>query len=592
MKRNLIPIAVATAILCIAAGFTPWKNLQLINVFNWSPKEIWISPTRSDGLGLGTEGDPFDGHTQPLFDALLADNTKCPAGTHIHLLPGTFHISPHNEVANTNVKTGWWIEGSGMYITAVQIVGSLAGLRHVWAFSSPSASATDGVTVSDLTIDGNWGTIGSTADNGAGGEKNVQVSGVTIYGSNNLLDKVRTINTFGSFANLEEQFAMSLAASSTGPDATNDVIRNCKAELPSGNYGAPFMCSGSGSYKMRNSKITGCFGIGVNNGLNPGFTTGGFNVADVTDVEQSGNTWIDCAETYHDTGTLDGLTITGDVMIRGYQGVNLNANTTPQKNINIKNCSFQLQNRQSGAIGHVLAGTATANNVVISNNTFTVTSGGSGGGTIYPIFSGTNLTNSTISNNIIDSGYTSNVTSGASLFNNRDPNGSASAGLADNVFQKNGGPDSVYVTTSNHSTISTSLVDVTELVTGTLSANTVYRFEADMLCGTSADTNGTQYGVNVSVAPTFITAEYSGPGSVSGGQQNYFVVGTNMNNTANGTNYLQTASETGFVRITGIFKTAGTGSPVFSIRQQKTGLGTATVFSGSQLYIRAANKFP
>src|SRR5206468_663403 len=94
-----------------------------------------------------------------------------------------------------------------------------------------------------LTIDGNWPEIGSTAPDGIGGEKQTGVSAVALSGSNNLLERVRCINTYGSWTNAKEHFALFLIGPRNG-DGTNNVISNCRAELPRGSYGNPFALAG------------------------------------------------------------------------------------------------------------------------------------------------------------------------------------------------------------------------------------------------------------------------------------------------------------------------------------------------------------
>lgn len=140
------------------------------------------------------------------------------------------------------------------------------------------------------------------------------------------------------------------------------------------------------------------------------------------------------------------------------------------------------------------------------------------------------------------------------------------------------------VTSSDATTTGQSLADVTGLVSGTLAISTNYTFDAILYVTTTAVTTGTQYGTNITVAPTRTAANYEGPTTVAANAQTMLVSGTNANNIASGT-YLTTASEEGVVRISGFFTTAGSGSPVFSIRHLKVTSGTSTVKVGSTLSI-------
>jgi hypothetical protein len=515
--KKLLPIAAALALLCIGAGETPLANKKLINLYNYAPTEIWISPTRSDGLGQGTEVDPYDGHNQAAFDALLANNTKCPTYTHIHLLPGTFQVSPHNEVSPTNLKSGWWIHGSGAGKTTVQIVGSLSGLVHNAAFTSASNGVTDNVTISDLTIDCNWPNIGASADtagtasrspapnpvsdgvtngtatvtsatlaltaadlhqvivsSGTGAtdipvntfigiinsstslglsssptsnipinatgshsgvtltikEKNTKVGAIAIYGTNNTVERYRVTNGYGSNANSQEQFDVLLGAS-TVTDSINNNIRFGVIDTPWGNYGAPMATFGN-SPKTISFNVNDNWVYGVNNGLLTGFTTGGVNMATVKNGKLFNNHWYDCKAAHIDTSTVDGLTVFNDTVVRGVGGVTLESSSS-QGNVDIRACHFAVQNRSGSTNANVDCFTSTCNNVVISGNTFTVDSGGLGGGTIVPIFAGANLSNSTISLNTIDAGNTSNVSIGATIFGNKTPAGATAAGLTTNT---------------------------------------------------------------------------------------------------------------------------------------------------------------
>jgi hypothetical protein len=62
-------------------------------------------------------------------------------------------------------------------------------------------------------------------------------------------------------------------------------------------------------------------------------------------------------------------------------------------------------------------------------------------------------------------------------------------------------------------------------------------------------------------------------------------IGTNSNNVIETTAFLTTASEEGFIHITG-YVLSGTGSPTISIRGLKVTSGTLTVKIGSKLMYR------
>ncbi len=317
-----------------------------------------------------------------------------------------------------------------MYATTLQVVGNVAGVRQSTCVSSDSNISTDFATIRDLTIDGNWAQLSTTADAGVGGEKNIKVNAISIWGSNNLVQRVRSINTYGSWANQREQFVISLG-SPRSADGTNDVIQDCRVELPYGNYGAPFALAGwlnSAPYHLiTNSKVVSCTAVGVNDGLAHGFTSGGVNLANVKDCQIDGNTFVDCyGAAYTDTGSVEGIQITNNTVIRGWLGVGMCSHVFAKNNIQITGNNISVQNRNNGANDGILVDYSATSNLTVSNNTITFDTSGLGstqflGITVY--FQNT----ATISNNTIGetpSGV-ANIASGSGLtmFNNRTPDG-------------------------------------------------------------------------------------------------------------------------------------------------------------------------
>lgn len=149
-----------------------------------------------------------------------------------------------------------------------------------------------------------------------------------------------------------------------------------------------------------------------------------------------------------------------------------------------------------------------------------------------------------------------------------------------------GGWNQFKVSGSDVTTTGQALVDITGLVTGTLSISSSYEFEAVLYCTTSAVGTGTEYGVNVTQAPTNISVLYTGPTTVAANVQVCQTIGTNANNIIATPAFLTTASEDGCIFIKGFFTTGAGASPVFSIRHLKVTSGTSTVKIGSVLRIR------
>jgi hypothetical protein len=393
-------------------------------------RDIWIA-LRADGLpGSGTQSDPYDGSSADKFDAILSGFSGTP-NLGVHLMgAGPFLTSVARRWL---VQPGWVISGDGMYSTTLKLTGNVAGMSGVTAIVSDSNVATDNVMIRDLTIDCNWAELSQTADTGINGEKKITVTAVGIYGSNNLLERVRSINSYGSQANRLEHFALFLGGSRFS-DSTNGVITDCRAELPQGTYGNPFCLSGWNQsapfYRLINSKVVGCTAVGVRNGFSTGFTSGGVNFASIKNCQIDSNSFTDCfGAAYTDSGTVEGLDVTNNTVIRGWQGVGIQSAFLPKQDINIVGNYFQIQNRNPiGANCGIVNGFGTTSNLTIHNNTIVFDQTGSG----YAQYWGIMLQfmdNATVYNNTVGtiSGYgvLGNGASGPGviMFNNRTPAG-------------------------------------------------------------------------------------------------------------------------------------------------------------------------
>jgi hypothetical protein len=414
----------------IVRGVNNATGIGLMETYDLDPvsaREVWVA-VRTDGqAGSGTESDPYDGSTMDKFDAMMGDNSKTPPYTIIHLGPGTFRTAITKTWA---VKSGWVLEGAGMDNTTVQMGGNASGIHGgVSCLTSDPNSTTDDVVIRDLTCDANWAEISATADTGAGGEKNIKVGAVTISGSNTLIERVRSINSYGSLANLQEEFAITLTASRNG-NGTGNVIQFCRAELPQGNYSSPFGLFGWPPYLIANSSVVSSTAVGVNNGLNTGFNSGGVNLADVKDCQIDGNTFVDCQGAAHlDTGSCDGLRVTNNTVIRGAAGVGLNSSTLPKQNIQISGNHFSIQNRvpYGGSYGITISNGATTN-LTIDDNTITFDDTGGGFLQFWGV-AASPLSTATISNNIVGPSINTVLGTDVTLLNNRHPDGTHVPGL-------------------------------------------------------------------------------------------------------------------------------------------------------------------
>jgi hypothetical protein len=301
--------------------------------------------------------------------------------------------------------------------------------------ASNSNGPTDNVIIRNLTLDANWAELSQTAVDGIGGEKNIKTGAIAIWGSNNLIDHVRSMNTYGTWANKQEQFVIMLAGPRTG-DGTNNVIQYCRVELPRGSYGSPYALFGTQPYVITNSKVFSCSAVGYRDGQNDGFTTGGVNLADVRDCEIDNNTFTDCqGAAYQDTGTTDGIKVTNNTVIRGSMGVSfVRTSAGTKRNIEVSGNNMLIQNRFIDGAGYgVFIANAPSTNVVIKNNTITFDTNGGGLMSFWGIRAA-DLIGATISENVIGlapNTYFNNGAygSGITLLNNQMTDGSPALGL-------------------------------------------------------------------------------------------------------------------------------------------------------------------
>jgi hypothetical protein len=145
-----------------------------------------------------------------------------------------------------------------------------------------------------------------------------------------------------------------------------------------------------------------------------------------------------------------------------------------------------------------------------------------------------------------------------------------------------GGWTALKVAGSDFTTSSTSLVDVTGLVSSTLSTATLYEFEAVLYCN-STSTAGMAVGVQQSGGGTGQIGTWAG--SATSGAATGIVIASNALNTAGAPCVLVNGD--GTITITGHIKTGSTGSPTISLKVLKTTSGTAKVYIGSVFRYKA-----
>jgi hypothetical protein len=201
-------------------------------------------------------------------------------------------------------------------------------------------------------------------------------------------------------------------------------------------------------------------------------------------------------------------------------------------------------------------------------------------------FTGTQTFSSTISGSI--NGNAATVTTNANLTGDVTSSGNATtiATPSETTVNNNtGGWNTYKVSGSDVTTTGQTLVDVTGLVSGTLSASATYEVDGMLIVTTSTGAAGTEYGINCTGTGADQSVNWIGPSTETAGVQVLNEIGTGNNNVAGTPAFLTTASMAGSIWFHG-YVTTGTGSPTIAIRHLKATSGTSTVKIGSTLRIR------
>lgn len=395
--------------------------------------EVWFQIRADSKPGTGTQSDPFDGSSPAHFDGGMR---TIPPDSLIHW-KGKMRTLVGQQ--GWQLQSGWVIEGDGMDSTAIQFAGPAPSVPYITSLVNCYAPVT-GVTLRDFTCDGNWAEIGPSSPNGSGGEKNCKTGAVAIYGLNNLVESVRGINTYGSAANGQEQFCFAIM--SNQGVTINNILRGCRAELPAGNYGNPFalIANNSEGRLVTKSQIIGCVAVGVNNGGDSPWNSGGANLAGVQNCVVSGCTFIDCMYgCYKDTGIIDGLVYEDNVLTRNNAVFfinNFNLART-DRNIVIRNNWCGIQNRNPGGCNGIgIFGVGVQDGLDVEDNQIVrepVL------GTGYNFFRGIEwqaltgrVINGKLLRNIVN-GSNENYAPGVTRYGNRDSAGKVVSGLEDTV---------------------------------------------------------------------------------------------------------------------------------------------------------------
>jgi hypothetical protein len=303
---------------------------------------IYIS-TRTDRLpGSGTAADPFNGSTEPLFDALM--NSIAP-NTTIDLSAGTFLTNGADAFL---LKSGWTINGSGMGVTILKLAGhvdtAVTKHGHFWGNSITN------LVIANLTCDGNYQGYNWPAHQAIGG---MFVNGCT----NGLIDHVEMINCYGDGVDGLEQFSIVLSGLTNQP-GTNLVIQNCVTHdyAPGANY-----TFGCGIAFATDPQIINCRDDGSTHAFGFSGTTG----AKITGCTTTANTWTGF---YTDTSSDTDLTIEDNTFKVTQIPIQFNSVQGSDDNVKILNNILESANPTgSGDAAIVLSGTSGNNFQIIGN---------------------------------------------------------------------------------------------------------------------------------------------------------------------------------------------------------------------------------
>jgi hypothetical protein len=312
-------------------------------VISASASTVYIA-VRTDGLpGSGTQADPFDGSTEPKFDALL---NGFGTNTTINISAGTYLT---NGLTAWVVKSGWTLNGAGMGQTILKLSGHTDPQNMYYLISGNGVS---NVMVSNLTIDGNYAGWNWPAHRAIGG--------LFIIGSNITVASVESINCYGDAVQGREQFSILLCGSPT-QRGTNLLVKNCLTHqyAPSSNY-----TNGVVIATCSDSEILDCTDDGAIHA---------FGSSDTSNTQVIGCSASARSQEgyYTDTGSTTDLTLQGNTF--QVAGIPIQFNSPANvEGITITDNTLASSN-STGSGGAAIGLTGPGSNVEITNNIFNYT---------------------------------------------------------------------------------------------------------------------------------------------------------------------------------------------------------------------------
>ena len=397
--------------------------------------EIWLSPyatTTSSTNFATTAGTPSQPYGCPDWTSLsyvLSQFTT--TSTVFHFMPGNFLVGPSSSswaygiLAPTNNSSGapviWKFRGAGVDVTTLQAkASSLSSGYNLTMIAAALGSQSDGMEVSDLTVDCNLSNQVSTAG----------CQGISLSGSNTKISNVKVIN-WGVHAG---GMAYPLQILPAGANSTtNCVIEKCVVAPPANvsNLGAFWGISIMGDTGTATNLINGAilrdnlvYGIPV--GTNSGQVAWGYALSAYGTVTHNQVVSMPgCSGVFRSGYPGGNIFVEGNVFDNIDVGVNLDMEWDTLSNVVIKNNVIRVSTWGLGVgcyTGNVgsMHPNAGINGLVISDNC------------IYPATGASNVTalslngkiSATVLNNVLESNN-----SGTGLYVNwpNDPWGDTNA---------------------------------------------------------------------------------------------------------------------------------------------------------------------
>lgn len=310
--KNIFAKFAIIAISAISLALTAPAETEFDN-------EFWIS-TSTNTSNLGTLDNPFDGSTATKFDTVMSSR---PPNCTIHILAGTYMTDGGHGFI---LKSGQKIRGSGMDVTILKLIPTATTTDIVLVDSSTAGlgAINTNIEISDLTCDCNY----------QSGEE-VTFDGITLGGTNEIVDRVRVVHVPCFDTNDLEAFGINVSG------GYGDVIENSEVSQSAGGTYLTAMVMNGGAGVMCHNRVV----------LSPSFDSDAFNGGAYNGVLIEGN-YVDGASVgvYNDTGDITNLIIADNVFKNVRSGVDFDGDgDCIRHNITISDNTIMLTTNNVGS---------------------------------------------------------------------------------------------------------------------------------------------------------------------------------------------------------------------------------------------------